>query len=475
MANLRREFKKFNERSYLNLNYNDIYRNAKEILKNSKNKDKDLKDLAHDLFELVVEQNIAYKTRIPSAKEVANRKYTVPSSIHAGMTALGHLHSMCKEIDPNYNPKEEFGLKEEDMKKVISDTVNKTSVIDSVLEYIEKEKYSEMLATVKTDMETLPEDITYAELSEPQHKIKLQDIYMKKELAKRQMEKHSGFWKFIFSSKVKAYKELIQKSEELLNRFHFDEKAKEEAREYYQKPNDRYDDKGFVKDFFIDKQRQKERDEIAKGKITKNVERFNKARKEEDKTKDLENKMKTITSKYSGMDATCSSIGTLKETCGDYDLYKNKNLFLEKTRQIYWAFYTEMVARQGADDLNLKQTMLDANKLTLLVMNRYTPVYEDPELAEIVPNLSFGTMDADTIVRATKKGLGGVELDIKAQAQSIIDEYKQNGNVKQDKEALGIEDKKTLINVNEVFDNESQIINPVEEENIELSKVNILD
>jgi hypothetical protein len=59
--------------------------------------------------------------------------------------------------------------------------------------------------------------------------------------------------------------------------------------------------------------------------------------------------------------------------------------------------------------------------------------------------------------------------------QSIIDEYKQNGNVKQDKEALGIEDKKTLINVNEVFDNESQIINPVEEENIELSKVNILD
>jgi hypothetical protein len=296
MANLKREFKKFNERSYLNLNYNDIYQNAKEILKNSKNKDKDLKDLAHDLFELVVEQNIAYKTRIPSAKEVAKRKYTVPSSIHAGMTALGHLHSMCKEIDPNYNPKEEFGLKEEDMKKVISDTVNKTSVIDSVLEYIEKEKYSEMLATVKTDMETLPEGKTYAKLSEPQYKIKLQDIYMKKELAKRQMEKHGSFWKFIFSSKVKAYKELIQKSEELLNRFHFDEKAKDEAREYYQKPNDRYDDKGFVKDFFIDKQRQKERDAIAKGKITKNVERFNKARKEEDKTKDLENKMKTITS-----------------------------------------------------------------------------------------------------------------------------------------------------------------------------------
>ena len=45
MANLKKEFKKFNERAYLNLNYNDIYKNAKDILKNSKNKDKDLKQI----------------------------------------------------------------------------------------------------------------------------------------------------------------------------------------------------------------------------------------------------------------------------------------------------------------------------------------------------------------------------------------------------------------------------------------------
>ena len=65
--------------------------------------------------------------------------------------------------------------------------------------------------------------------------------------------------------------------------------------------------------------------------------------------------MKEITSKYPGMDASCSSIGMLKEKCREYDNTKDKTIFKEATKLIYWGFFTEMVNRQGADNLNIKE------------------------------------------------------------------------------------------------------------------------
>jgi hypothetical protein len=82
-------------------------------------------------------------------------------------------------------------------------------------------------------------------------------------------------------------------------------------------------------------------------------------------------------------------------------------------------------------------------------------------------------MDANGIVRATKKGLG-IELDVKDDAQSIIDEYKQQDNVKLDKEFLGIESKRVSIIVEEVLDINDNIKKEVIED-VKLSKENILN
>ena len=46
---------------------------------------------------------------------------------------------------------------------------------------------------------------------------------------------------------------------------------------------------------------------------------------------------------------------------------KDKTIFKEATKLIYWGFFTEMVDRQGADNLNIKEVMHDANKLTLFL------------------------------------------------------------------------------------------------------------
>lgn len=474
MASLKTEFKQFSKNSYLKLNYNKIYSDLKKILKRSANKDKDIKEFAYRMTEEIVGQNISFKTRIPDEKEFARRETVCPSSIHASMSALGFIQRMCVEIDPTHKFKDELGLKDEEISSIINKTVDKTVKYDSISDYMKKEPYEALLSEVNEVSNSVEENTTYHKLSSVKDKERLQDIYMKKEMAKTEMAKHTKLWKFIFSSKVKAYNEFISKSESLLEKYSFDTAAIQDAVNTYAKVNDQYDDKGFTKEFFAEKKAQLELAKKANGKATTNTVnelRFVNARKEEDKTHALENKMEKITSKYPGMDASCSSIGMLKEKCRDYDNTKDKTIFKEATKLIYWGFFTEMVDRQGADNLNIKEVMHDANKLTLLVMNRYTPVYEDPELADILPELSFGTMNADGIMRATKKGLG-VEVDIKDEAQKVIDEYKQNDNVKLDKEALGI--KIESIVVNEVLDENIHIVDEVKE-NKEAAKVNVIN
>jgi hypothetical protein len=63
---------------------------------------------------------------------------------------------------------------------------------------------------------------------------------------------------------------------------------------------------------------------------------------------------------------------------------------------------------------------------------------------------------------------------VKDDAQSIIDEYKQQDNVKLDKEFLGIESKKVSIIVEEVSDINDNITKEVTED-VKLSKENILN
>jgi hypothetical protein len=131
-----------------------------------------------------------------------------------------------------------------------------------------------------------------------------------------------------------------------------------------------------------------------------------------------------------------------------------------------------MVSRRGADNLNIKEIMHDANELTLLVMNRYTPIYEDPLLADILPELSFGTMNAETIERATKKGLGGIEVNVKDEVQTVIDEYKQLDNVKQDKLFLGVY--KEQINILYQNNEDNELV-PLNEEDEKENIINLVN
>jgi hypothetical protein len=146
----------------------------------------------------------------------------------------------------------------------------------------------------------------------------------------------------------------------------------------------------------------------------------------------------------------CSSIGVIRDNCMLYDNTNDKKSFKDISRQIYWNFYKQIVNKQGVENFNIKEAMFDANKLTLLVMNKYTPIYEDPNLVDILPELSFGTMTGETIEKVTKQALPGVEINVKEEAQTIIDEYKALDNVKLDKQSIGIEKEQAIINEEDV-------------------------
>ena len=265
----------------------------------------------------------------------------------------------------------------------------------------------------------------------------VQDIYFKRKMVEDQMKTRSGFWKFFHPSKVNAYNSFMEETETILQRVDFKKENIAQIVKHYASSKDHGDDKGHLKEFFVGKKQELEGKQKGHKDITPNVVRFNNARNEELKTHALQHKMEKITSKYPGMTTDCPSLGLLKEKNKEYDNAKNKEGFKEIARQIYWGFYTEILGCSSADNFNLKEAMHDANKLTLLVMNKYTPIYEDPELADILPDLSFGTMSAEVIERATKKNLNS-DASFKDEAQAIIDEYKNSDNVKQDKLFLGV-------------------------------------
>ena len=476
MAELKNEFKKFQKDNYLNLDYNAIYKKLKNILKNSENPDKDLKDYVYSIIENIVHQNISFKDRIPTEKELAKREKACPTAIHASMMSIGFFHRMCEEIDPSYKIKEDFGLEQKDISLIVNKELDKTVVYNTVLEFMQRDPYDSLLEEVNSTTNLVTEEVSYADLSNPKDKVRLQDIYMKKEMAKLQMASHGKLWrafhKIFNKTLIDNYNEFIEKADNLLKKYNFDTNAIQEAVENYSKTNDQFDDKGHLKDFYEQKKMQLENQNKVNGALNKdtiNLIRYNKAREEENKTHALENKMKEVTAKYPGMDPVCSSIGMIREKCIDYDNTKDKNIFKEITRQIYWDFYKDIVSRQGVDNLNIKEAMHDANKLTLLVMNRYTPIYEDPYLADILPELSFGTMNAETIERATKRGLDGADINVKEEAQNVIDEYKKLDNVNLDKQMLGIKEELFIIN-EDVFE---EVVEEIEE-NKDNSKVNVL-
>ena len=175
-----------------------------------------------------------------------------------------------------------------------------------------------------------------------------------------------------------------------------------------------------------------------------NVIRYDNAKTNEEQTNELENKMNKIVSKYPGMKSIPSDVAILRETCRTYDNTNDGTGFKDRAKRIYLSYYRQMITKQGIENFNIKEAMFDANKLTLLIMNKYTPIYEDPNLANILPELSFGTMSAAEIEQVTKKVFPNLEINVKDTAQAIIDEYKALDNVSLDKQSIGIEKTKLM-------------------------------
>lgn len=113
--------------------------------------------------------------------------------------------------------------------------------------------------------------------------------------------------------------------------------------------------------------------------------------------------MNKIVSKYPGMKSIPSDVAILRETCRTYDNTNDGTGFKDRAKRIYLSYYRQMITKQGVENFNIKEAMFDANKLTLLVMNKYTPIYEDINLANILPEMSFGSMTAAEIEQVKKK------------------------------------------------------------------------
>ena len=473
MASLKTNFNQSMKNNYLNLEYKTVYNGLRNIFRNSNNPEQDLKEYIYSLMENIVRQNIAFKNRIATPKELAKRRVSCPPAITACTKTMNFLQKMCVEINPEFQSVEYFGFKEEDFTTIIHTEVNKTILYDSVEEYIKKEPYDLLLNDIDELTKSIPDNATYNELSE-KNKMFLKDVYMKKEMAKQQMDTRSGFWKFFCRRAVKNYNEFVSKTEALLSRCNFGIEAIQDAVNYYASVNDQNDDKGHVKEHFSLKKSREELAKKSKGGVynnnTINVIRFDEVKKQEAETHELRDKMTEIISKYPGMEPDCPSADSLRGKCMLYDNTGDKTGIKDIAKQIYWNFYKQMIKRKGVE--NLKEIMFDANKLTLLVMNKYTPIYEDPNLADILPELSFGTMTGKSIEIATKQALPGVEINVKEEAQSIIDEYKSLDNVALDKQTIGITKSQLIIDEKELNLESNNI---VEEENIvkEVSNVNV--
>lgn len=475
MASLKTEFNQFAKNNYLKLEYNTIYKRLKNILRNSANPEQDLKEYVYTLMANVVKQNITVKNRILTPKEAAKRQRPCPTAIDACISSISFLKRMCSEINPSFNISENYGLKQEDFTSIIHTEVDKTKIYDSVSEYIQKEPYDALLNDVNTLIESVPENSLYSDLS-PVIKENLQDIYMKREMAIQQMATRTKFWRFFHSEKVNNYNEFIKKTENLLKRCDFGNDGIRDSLTYYMSVNDQKDDKGHLETYYYFKKQKEDLMKKSNGvyvQNTVNVIRYENAKMNEEKTNELTNKMSKIASKYPGMKLIPSDVDILKETCRTYDNTKDGTGFKDRAKRMYLTYYRQMITKQGIENFNIKEAMFDANKLTLLIMNKYTPIYEDPNLANILPELSFGTMSAEEIEKVTKKVFPNIEVNVKDAAQSIIDEYKALDNVSLDKQSIGIEKTQVIFNEDELNIDNQQISEKIEEVK-ETSKVNVI-
>lgn len=480
MANLKTEFNQFAKNNYLKLDYKTIYKRLRNILRNSNNQEQDLKEYVYTLMENIVKQNIAFKNRILTPEEVAKRRNPCPTAIDACINSIGFLKRMCGEIDQSFIVNEHFGLKQEDFTSIIHTEVDKTTISDSVFEYIQKEPYDLLLDDINALIDSVSENALYGNLGSAERE-KLQDIYMKKEMAIQQMATRETsirgkIWKFFHPTAVNNFNEFVEKTENLLRRCSFGDEGIRDALNYYVSINDQNDDKGHLKTYYFFKKQHEELVKKSNGvyvQNTVNVIRYDNAKIEEENTHELENKMRKIASKYPGMNLVSSDIGILKETCRNYDNTKDATGFKDRAKRIYWSYFRQMITKQGIENLNIKEAMFDANKLTLLVMNKYTPIYEDPQLADILPELSFGTMTAEEIEKVTKMVFPNIEVNVKDEAQAIIDEYKKLDNVTLDKQSIGIEKTQVVINDEELSIDNQQVSEEVEVVE-EISKVNVI-
>lgn len=479
MANLKTEFNQFENNNYLKLGYKNIYKRLRNILNNSINPEIDLKEYVYTLMANVVKQNIAVKNRILTPKEAAERQRPCPTAIDACIGTMNFLKKICLEINPSFTVTENYGLKQEDFTSIIHSEVDKTTIYDSVSEYIEKEPYASLLNDVNYLIDNVPENSLYSDLGAEKRE-NLQDIYMKKEMAKQQMATHGILWKAfhkVFNrSLVKQYNEFIEKSEDLLKRCQFGNAAIQEAVNHYSSINDQKDDKGHLETYYFFKKQKEELMKKSNGIYVQNsvnVIRYDNAKMDEEKTNELKNKMSKIASKYPGMKLIPSDVDILKETCRTYDNTKDGTGFKDRAKRMYLSYYRQMITKQGIENLNIKEAMFDANKLTLLIMNKYTPIYEDPNLANILPELSFGTMTADEIGKVTKKVFPNIDVNVKDEVQTIIDEYKALDNVTLDKQSIGIEKAQVIFNEGELNIDNQQVVEEVYEVK-ETSKVNVV-
>lgn len=424
MPNLKKDFKNFTKRSYIKLDYNQIYNDFKKMLNKEDSKKQDnLKRYAEEIIFNVVQQNVKFKNHIPDEKEAEKMTYTIPSAVHITFQTIGFLTRVCNEINPGVKIKEDFGLTEEDVTRVINSTIDNQIQYSSILEFIEREPFESLLSEFELVNNSIEKEKTYRTLSSPKDKEFLQDIYMKKEMSIRQMDKHGALWRFFHPSKVKAYNEFITKSETLLAKYEFDKYAIEDAVKLYAKVNDHSDDKGYTKEFFSQKKEELAKANQPKGP-TVNMVRYDNAVKEEIKTGALKKEMEKITSKYEGMDTQVSSLGMIKSNCQKYDTTNNPDYMFESAKLLFWDFYSQLTSRKSKD-FDLKQTMHDANKLTQMVLKTYTPIYEDPQFKDIIPDFAFGSLPAKSIQNATRKALGDSNLNLEEDIQNVIDEYKQ--------------------------------------------------
>lgn len=92
---------------------------------------------------------------------------------------------------------------------------------------------------------------------------------------------------------------------------------------------------------------------------------------------------------------------------------------------------------------------------------------------DILPDLSFGTINGESIERAVKQIFPDSEINVKDEAQNIIDEYKALDNVTLDKQSIGIGKIKVIVDEEAVNIVSQNIIEEVDEVK-EVSNINVI-